>query len=256
MPARPACRSGRSRCAHAPLARALAEQVRAATGRRRRRRSRRSSTRTTKRGDRNPSPSRRRWPNALQRGAARRPEGQRRPAARQRGRASRSVVATGDAPPILQVCRRALRHRRGKRAGAVLPVTLRHVQGERCARGNGEGQRRRVRRRLDTMLRCWPGMPGAQTPRETPPEREGLEPAHGRVVRGGEERDARGVCSSAASKYIATRGVSLLATDTQAQRLELPQLAGGDPRPFEVVGIRSRGRASTWSRSNRAASAR
>ena len=36
---------------------------------------------------------------------------------------------------------------------------------------------------------------------------------------------------------VGTREVSLLNNDASAKRLELPQLAGGDPRPFEVVGL-------------------
>jgi hypothetical protein len=39
------------------------------------------------------------------------------------------------------------------------------------------------------------------------------------------------------ARLVHTREVSLLADDTQARRLQLPQLAAGDPRPFEVVGI-------------------
>ncbi|MEO8312149.1 MAG: MG2 domain-containing protein [Caldimonas sp.] len=49
--------------------------------------------------------------------------------------------------------------------------------------------------------------------------------AKGRLVKRRVERD------------VGTREVSLLAREQGAARLELPQLAGGDPRPFEVVGI-------------------
>ena len=38
-------------------------------------------------------------------------------------------------------------------------------------------------------------------------------------------------------RRVGTREVSLLGSDAGARRLELPQLAGGDPRPFEVVGL-------------------
>ena len=53
-----------------------------------------------------------------------------------------------------------------------------------------------------------------------------------------EERDAKGrVVKQRIERMVATREISLLAGDAQARRIELPQLAGGDPRPFEVVGI-------------------
>src|SRR5262249_31726975 len=38
-------------------------------------------------------------------------------------------------------------------------------------------------------------------------------------------------------RAVGTREVSLLAKESAAKRLDLPVLAGGDPRPFEVIGI-------------------
>jgi hypothetical protein len=38
-------------------------------------------------------------------------------------------------------------------------------------------------------------------------------------------------------RYVETREVSLLKGAADVKRLDLPQLDGGDPRPFEVVGI-------------------
>jgi uncharacterized protein YfaS (alpha-2-macroglobulin family) len=53
-----------------------------------------------------------------------------------------------------------------------------------------------------------------------------------------EQTNAKGrVVKRRVDKYVGTREVSLLAKDAGATRLDLPQLAGGDPRPFEVVGI-------------------
>ncbi|HZW72933.1 MAG TPA: MG2 domain-containing protein, partial [Caldimonas sp.] len=53
-----------------------------------------------------------------------------------------------------------------------------------------------------------------------------------------EDKDARGrTIRRRVDRMVATREVSLLARDPDAHRLELPMLAGGDPRPFEVVGI-------------------
>src|SRR5664279_6005171 len=38
-------------------------------------------------------------------------------------------------------------------------------------------------------------------------------------------------------RRVGTREVSLLAREAGVTRLDLPQLEGGDPRPFEVIGI-------------------
>jgi len=40
-----------------------------------------------------------------------------------------------------------------------------------------------------------------------------------------------------AERNFATRELSVLQQDAGVKRLDLPQLNGGDPRPFEVVGI-------------------
>ena len=53
-----------------------------------------------------------------------------------------------------------------------------------------------------------------------------------------EQTNAKGrVVKRRVDKYVGTREVSLLAKEAGATRLDLPQLAGNDPRPFEVVGI-------------------
>ena len=50
--------------------------------------------------------------------------------------------------------------------------------------------------------------------------------------------DTRGkVIERKTERYFSSREVSLLNKDAGARRLDLPQLDGGDPRPFEVVGI-------------------
>ena len=53
-----------------------------------------------------------------------------------------------------------------------------------------------------------------------------------------EQTNAKGrVVKRRVDKVVGTREVSLLAKEAGATRLDLPQLAGNDPRPFEVVGI-------------------
>jgi alpha-2-macroglobulin len=143
-------------------------------------------------------------------------------------------VATGDAPPI------------AKFAAApfgvielnnepVLPVTLRHVQGDMRPAAAG-GQMRVRRLQSDADILAWYARlrkydDGQLSAREAGlPEKdwftfEEANNAQGRKVRQRIER------------YVSTRELSLLNKDSAATRLDLPQLVGGDPRPFEVVGI-------------------
>jgi uncharacterized protein YfaS (alpha-2-macroglobulin family) len=143
-------------------------------------------------------------------------------------------VATGDAPPI------------AKFAAApfgvielnnepVLPVTLRHVQGDmRPAAAGGQVRVRRVQG--DAEILAWYARlrqydDGQLSAREAGwPEKDWFTfeetiNAQGHRVRQRIER------------YVATRELSLLNKDSAAKRLDLPQLVGGDPRPFEVIGI-------------------
>ncbi|HEY3635459.1 MAG TPA: MG2 domain-containing protein [Caldimonas sp.] len=53
-----------------------------------------------------------------------------------------------------------------------------------------------------------------------------------------EEKNAKGrTVRRRVERMVASRELSLLAREADARTLALPQLAGGDPRPFEVVGI-------------------
>jgi hypothetical protein len=64
----------------------------------------------------------------------------------------------------------------------------------------------------------------------------GFPPQQWTVVE--EDKDAKGrTVRRRVDRMVGTREVSLLAKEADARRLELPMLAGGDPRPFEVVGI-------------------
>ncbi|MBP6544028.1 MAG: alpha-2-macroglobulin [Piscinibacter sp.] len=144
-------------------------------------------------------------------------------------------VASGDAPPIAKFAAAPFGVLEREGGEAVLPVTLRHVQGElRPAASQGQLRARRVlgdaevlgwyaklRRHHETRL----------TAQELGlPQRDWYDTT--------EERDAKGrVVKQRVERLVATREVSLLAGDAQAKRLDLPQLAGGEVRPFEVVGI-------------------
>ncbi len=145
------------------------------------------------------------------------------------------AVATGDAPPIAKFAAAPFGVVEREGAQAVLPVTLRHVQGDlRPAASGGVVRVRRLDSDAD-VLAWYAKLQKFHEARLSAkeigrPEREWFE-----LV---EERDAKGrSVKRREERTIATREVSLLAGDAQAQRLELPQLAGGDPRPFEVVGI-------------------
>ena len=144
-------------------------------------------------------------------------------------------VATGDAPPIAKFAAAPFGVVEREGAGAVLPVTLRHVQGDlRPAATGGVVRTRLLTRDADVLAWYFKLQQHHETQRSAKdlgrPEREWFDTV--------EERDAKGrAVKRRVERYIATREVSLLAADAQAQRLELPQLAGGDPRPFEVVGI-------------------
>ncbi|MDP3822178.1 MAG: MG2 domain-containing protein [Burkholderiales bacterium] len=143
-------------------------------------------------------------------------------------------VATGDAPPIAKFAAAPF----GVielNAEPVLPVTLRHVQGDlRPAAAGGQVRVRRLQTDADILawyLRLRQYDDGQRSAREAGlPEKdwytfEETSNAQGRKLRQRIER------------YVATRELSLLNKDSAAKRLDLPQLVGGDPRPFEVVGI-------------------
>ncbi len=143
-------------------------------------------------------------------------------------------VATGDAPPIAKFAAApfgVIEHG----PEAALPITVRHVQGDLRPQAAGGTLRikrldsdaeviawfRKLRLHHETQMTARDlGLPRSdwyQTIEETGPS--------GKPVRRQVERS------------VATREVSLLAHETGVRRLALPQLQGGDPRPFEVVGI-------------------
>lgn len=143
------------------------------------------------------------------------------------------AVATGDAPPIAKFA--AAPFGVLELADPVLPVTLRHVQGD-LRPGAPLGQVRTRQLTGDADILAWLGRlrrhhEAQLTAREAGlPERDWYDTV--------EETDAKGrPVKRRVERSVGTREISLLANDALARRLELPQLAGGDPRPFEVVGL-------------------
>ena len=110
------------------------------------------------------------------------------------------VVKTSAAPPIAKFAAApfGVIELNGE---AMLPVTLRHVQGD-MRPGSSSGQVRLKRLTSDADILAW-------------------------FTKLKQADDAAWN----------SREVSLLAQEREVKRLDLPQLQGGDPRPFEVVGI-------------------
>jgi hypothetical protein len=154
-------------------------------------------------------------------------------------------VQTGDAPPIAKFAAApfGIVERDGE---PLLPVTLRHVQGElrpappaasgAPAAAASRGQVRVKRLLGDEEILAWYAK--LQRYHETQLTARELGLPQREWFTFEEDRDARGrVVKRRVERRVGTREVSLLAADTGASRLDLPQLAGGEPRPFEVVGI-------------------
>ena len=108
-------------------------------------------------------------------------------------------VKTAEAPPIAKFATAPFGVLE-RSADTMLPVTLRHVQGDLRPGANG-GSVRVLRLQGDADIINW----------------------YGRVKQLDSDHEAR--------------KRSLLTNQKDARRLDLPQLQGGDPRPFEVVGL-------------------
>ncbi|MEO8079754.1 MAG: MG2 domain-containing protein, partial [Caldimonas sp.] len=143
-------------------------------------------------------------------------------------------VATGAAPPIAKFAAAPFGVIE-RDADAALPVTLRHVQGD--LRPTASGGQVRIRRLVsDADIFAW--YVKVQQYHETQMTAQALGRPPGEWFTFEDDTDARGrPVRRKVERRIGTREVSLLAGDAAAKRLDLPQLQGGDPRPFEVIGI-------------------
>ena len=147
-------------------------------------------------------------------------------------------VATGDAPPIAKfaaapfgVIERAV----AGSAEAVLPLTLRHVHGDlRPAAAGGQVRLKRVE--SDAEVLAWLAKLRRYHDGMIPARDAGLPAAM--WTESQTEVDERGNKRVRnVARFVPSREVSLLKAEPGARRLDLPALQGGDPRPFEVVGI-------------------
>ncbi len=146
-------------------------------------------------------------------------------------------VATGAAPPIAKFAAAPFgvveRH-----ADAALPLTLRHVQADlrAVAASAGGGQVREKRLQSDADILAWYAL--VQKYHETQLSAKDLGRPQSEWFATEDDTDAKGrPIKRKVERMIGTREVSLLAKEAGVKRLDLPQLEGGDPRPFEVVGI-------------------
>lgn len=150
------------------------------------------------------------------------------------------AVATGAAPPVAKFASAPFGI---VEAGpeAVVPLTLRQVQADlRPAAASGQVRVKRVAAddpaRGDAALLDWLSKLQRYHEREISAREAGLPEREWTVMEA--DQDARGrPIQRRVERRVATRELSLLARDTDARRLDLPVLDGGDPRPFEVVGI-------------------
>ncbi len=147
-------------------------------------------------------------------------------------------VRTGGAPPIAKFA--AAPFGIVERAPAdgqmpALPVTLRHVQGD-LRPSQTAGRIRELVLTSDADIFAWYAKLQRFHETQVTAQEAGLPRSQWYVFE--DDTDARGRrIRRQAERQVATREVSLLATQAGTRTLALPQLEGGDPRPFEVVGI-------------------
>ena len=143
-------------------------------------------------------------------------------------------VATGDAPPIAKFAAAPFGVIE-RDAEPMLPLTLRHVQGD--LRPQAPAGQVRVRRlSSDAEVLTWLRKLEHFHESQISAKEAGLPPKDWFDVEDGNDANGRPV-KRKVERMVATREVSLLKGDKDSQRLDLPRLVGGDPRPFEVVGI-------------------
>ena len=153
-------------------------------------------------------------------------------------------VATGAAPPIAKFAAAPFGIIE-RNADAMLPVTLRHVQAElrggaaaaaSAPAATSAGQVRVKRLQSDAEILAWYAKLQKYHETQLTAEELGLPKSQWYTTE--DDVDAKGrPIKRKVERRVGTREVSLLGSDAGARRLELPQLAGGDPRPFEVVGL-------------------
>ena len=149
-------------------------------------------------------------------------------------------VSTADAPPIAKFA--AAPFGVIELSDPLLPVTLRHVQGDlRPVQSDlrsraSSGQVRLKKLQTDADILRWYQRVARYHEGQVSAQEHGLPEKDWFTFE--TDTDAKGKAfKRKTERFIRTRELSLLAADKEAKRLDLPKLSGGDPRPFEVVGI-------------------
>jgi hypothetical protein len=143
-------------------------------------------------------------------------------------------VATGDAPPIAKFAAAPFGVVEWK-ADAMLPVTLRHVQGDLRPQASA-GSVRVKHVKTDADVIAWYRKVALFHESQLTARDAGL-PQKDWFTMVEEVNDQGKAVRQKVERRVPSRELSLLATDKDTRRLDLPKLQGGDPRPFEVVGI-------------------
>lgn len=159
------------------------------------------------------------------------------------------AVAAGEAPPIAKFAAApfGIVERHGEAAGPgvagalppMLPLTLRHVQDDlrTAAVADKRGGAVRIKRvQSDADILAWYDTLHRFHESVLSAQQAGLPEGEWRTFQKLTDEFGRTRLQSV-ERRLQTRTLSLLKGDASAKRLELPQLNGGDPRPFEVVGI-------------------
>ena len=142
-------------------------------------------------------------------------------------------VATGDAPPIAKFA--AAPFGVIESGDPLLPLTLRHVQGDLRPAATG-GQVRVKELKTDADILAWYAKLKRYDESAITAKDLGLPEKDWYTYE--DDTDSRGrPIKRKVERSFPTRERSLLNKDAAAKRLDLPSLVGGDPRPFEVIGV-------------------
>jgi uncharacterized protein YfaS (alpha-2-macroglobulin family) len=144
-------------------------------------------------------------------------------------------VATGDSPPLAKFAAAPFGIVEAN-ADSMLPVTLRHVQRDLATPATNAGGVRVKRVESDTDILSWYARVGRFHERTLTAREAGLPQAQWYTTEDAFDAKGRPI-KRRIEREVETREVSLLKGATDVKRLDLPQLSGNDPRPFEVVGI-------------------
>jgi uncharacterized protein YfaS (alpha-2-macroglobulin family) len=147
-------------------------------------------------------------------------------------------VATGDTPPIAKFAAAPFGIVE-LASDSTLPVTLRHVQGDlRPPAGTSDSSSgvRIKRLETDADILSWYEKVGRYNENTLTAREAGLPQKEWFTLEEAVDAQGRPV-KRRVEREVQTRELSLLNGASDAKRLELPQVQGGGPWPFEVVGI-------------------